>query len=46
MGELFDILKQTGAVITNDHFVLASGRHSGTSFGRTHDEPDGRGDGA
>ena len=30
MGELLDILKQTGAVITNDHFVLASGRHSGT----------------
>jgi orotate phosphoribosyltransferase len=30
MGELLNILRETGAVITNDHFVLASGKHSGT----------------
>jgi orotate phosphoribosyltransferase len=30
MGQLLSILKETGAVVTNDHFVLASGRHSPT----------------
>jgi orotate phosphoribosyltransferase len=30
MGELLNILRETGAVITGDHFVLASGKHSGT----------------
>ena len=30
MSELLDILRRTGALITNDHFVLTSGRHSPT----------------
>ncbi|QQG40492.1 MAG: orotate phosphoribosyltransferase [Candidatus Levyibacteriota bacterium] len=28
MKTVFDILKETGALITNDHFVLTSGKHS------------------
>ena len=28
MGKVFDILKETGAVITNSHIVLTSGKHT------------------